>query len=71
MKKRLHIHFDTEGDLLELRFGKVTPSYYEDLGNDIFERHDEKTGKIKGYAFFNVRKRKEKVRDIEVMIPEY
>lgn len=72
MKKKLHIHYDAEGDLLEIRFGKATPSYYEDLGNDTFERHDEKTGNIKRYAFFNVRKRKEhQPQDIEVLIPEY
>lgn len=69
MKKKLYIHYDPEGDFLEVRFGKVTPSYYEDLGNDVFERHDEKTKKNRAYAFFNVQKRKE-VQDIEVLIPE-
>ncbi len=43
---------------------------FEDKGNDTFERIDEKTGKVVGYAFFNVQKRKEKKpQDIEVNIP--
>ena len=71
MKQKLYIHYDPEGDFLEVRFGKATPSYYEDRGDDVFERHDEKTKKIKGYAFFNVQKRKEKeLQDIEVIIPD-
>ena len=65
----MYIHYDPEGDYLEIRFGKPTPSYYEDLGDDRFERKDEKTGKVIGYAFFNVQKRKAIPRDIEVELP--
>ena len=66
----MQIRWDASGDFLEVRFGKVTPSYYEDLGDDVFERHDETTGEIKGYAFFNVQKRKQKsLQDIEVSMP--
>ncbi len=64
----MFIHYDPEGDLLEVRFGKPTPSYYEDLGDDMFERHDEKTKAVVGYAIFNVQKRKQN-KDIEVDIP--
>ncbi|HLD07322.1 MAG TPA: DUF2283 domain-containing protein [Candidatus Nanoarchaeia archaeon] len=65
--KKMYIHFDAEGDFLEFRFGSPKPSYYEELGNDTFERRDEETNKVVGYAFFNVSKRKEKApQDIEV-----
>ncbi len=67
--KKMFIHYDKEGDFLEVRFGPPTPSYYEDIGDDMFERRDEKTGNVIGYAFFNVQKRKERLRDIEVEIP--
>lgn len=40
MTKKMFIHWDCEGDLLELRFGKPTSSYYEAKGDDFFERHD-------------------------------
>lgn len=70
MTKKMFIHYDPEGDFLEVRFGKVVQSYYEDMGDDIFERRDEKTNKIIGYAFFNVQKRKQKQsKDIEVELP--
>ena len=52
----MFVHYNTEGDFLEIRFGKPTESYYEDIGDDIFKRIDEKTKKVRGYAFFNVKK---------------
>lgn len=70
MNQKMHIHWDPEGDHLEVRFGKPTSSYYEGVGNDVFERHDEKTGKVVGFAFFNVQKRKTKIpQDIVVNVP--
>ena len=70
MSQKMHIHWDPEGDHLEVRFGKPTPSYYEEVGGDVFERRDEKTGKVVGFAFFNVQKRKTKVlQDIIVDLP--
>lgn len=66
----MFIHYDPEGDFMEVRFGKIVPSYYEDLGDDVFERRDEKTNKVIGFAFFNVQKRKEKQpQDIEIELP--
>ncbi len=70
MKNKMFIHYDPEGDFLEVRFGEATPSYYEDLGMDIFERKDRKTNEVRGYAIFNVKKRKNKqLQDIEVELP--
>ncbi len=68
--KKMHIHWDAEGDFLEVRFGKPTKSYYDEIDSDVFERRDEKTNKVKGFAFFNVQKRKLKQpKDIVVNIP--
>ena len=64
--KKMHIYYDKEGDFLEFRFGRVQPSYYERFGKDCFIRKSEKTGKIIGYAIYNVQKRKQ--REIEVPI---
>ena len=70
MKEKMFIHYDAEGDFLEIRFGKPSESQYEEIGDDVFERRDEKTDDVRGYAFFNVQKRKEKQpEDIEVDIP--
>jgi len=66
----MSLHWDQEGDFLEVRFGKPTPSYYEDLGDDVFERRDEETGKVKGFAFFNFMKKQSKQpQDITVELP--
>jgi len=69
MKNKLHIYYDQEGDFLELRIGKPTASVYNNLGNDIFQRIDEKTGKVKGFAIFNFKKRTEKLKNIDVTLP--
>ena len=69
MKNKLHICYDKEGDFLELRVGKPTPSVYNDIGNDIFQRIDEKTKKVKGFAIFNFKKRTEKLKNIVVSLP--
>ncbi|MBI4147741.1 DUF2283 domain-containing protein [Candidatus Woesearchaeota archaeon] len=68
MKQKMRIHYDKEADFLEVMFGEPSESYYEDLGNDIFERRDEKTGLVKGYAIFNVQKCTAN-KDIGVEIP--
>jgi len=71
MKEKMFVHYDAEGDFLEIRFGKPTESYYEDIGDDIFKRIDEKTKKVRGYAFFNVKKRQEQQpKDIEIPLSE-
>jgi len=70
MTKQMFIHWDPDGDFLEVRFGKPTPSYYEDKGDDLFERRDEESGQLKGYAFFNFLTRKRKVpKDIALNLP--
>lgn len=69
MKDNLNIYYDEKGDLLEIQIGKPTPSYYEEINDGIFERIDEKTGKIKGFAVFSFKKRISENRDITVPLP--
>jgi len=69
MKNKLNIYYDEEGDFLEFRIGKPTPSVYNDIGNDIFQRIDEKTREVKGFAIFNFKKRTEKLKNIDVSLP--
>ena len=64
MKNNLNIYYDEEGDFLELRMGDPTNSYYEEISDDIFERFDEKTNEIKGFAIFSFRKIIEKTNAI-------
>lgn len=69
MTQELSVYYDEEGDLLEIRIGKPTIAYMKDLGNDIFERVDDKTGEIKGFSILNFKKRTEKLKPIEVSLP--
>ncbi len=69
LKEDIQIHHDGEGDFLEIRIGKPTKSYFNQIGDDLFERIDKKTGKIKGFAIFNFKKRAEHLHDINVSLP--
>lgn len=66
--KELSIYYDKEGDFLEVRIGKPTIAYFKDLGNDIFERVDEKTGEVRGISIANFRKRIENLKPIRVSL---
>jgi len=68
-QNQLRIYYDEEGDLLEIRMGNPTPAYYEEIKDGVFERIDEKTGKIRGFAIFSFRKRMEKRDTINVPLP--
>ena len=69
MKKNLSVYYDKEGDLLEIRIGKPTIGYFKDLGNDVFERIDDKTGEIRGFSILNFKKRAEKAENINIPLP--
>ncbi len=69
MKGKMNVYYDEEADFLELRLGKPTISHFKDLGNDVFQRIDEKTGEVRGFAIFNFKKRTEKLKSIEVSLP--
>ena len=70
MKEKVRVYYDDEADYLELNIGKPTKSYYDDLGEDIFQRIDEKTGKIKGWAIFGFRKRAKAFKLLGANLPE-
>lgn len=69
MKSNMRIHYDEEGDFLEINIGKPVKGFFKDVGNDIFERVDEKTNKIVGVAVFNFKKRAETGKGIEFNLP--
>jgi hypothetical protein len=69
MKGKLHIYYDKEGDFLEFTAGKPTKGYLKDVGHDVFERIDEKTGEVRGLAIFNFKKRTAKLKPIDVSLP--
>jgi len=68
MTDNLKIHYDEEGDFLEVRLDKSTTGFFIDKGNDIFERVDEKTNEVIGIAIFNFKK-KASEKDISLSLP--
>ncbi len=69
MKDKLIIHYDEEGDLLEVRSSILTSCYMEDIGDDIFRRTDKKTGELKGFTIINFKKRTEKSKTFDISLP--
>lgn len=66
MKDNLKIHYDKEADFLEIGIGKPVKGYFKNLGKGIFERREEKTDEIKGYAVFSFLKRVNKIDDFNI-----
>lgn len=69
MKEKMRIYSDNEGDVLEVDIGKPTPGYCKNLGKDLFEKVDERTGKTKGFTIINFRKRTEKLKSFDLSLP--
>lgn len=53
----IEIDYDKEADILEIFIGTPSPSYFNEISDDVFEGRDKKTGIIKGYKIFNLTKR--------------
>lgn len=56
-QEKLELYYDTEADILEITIGEPSSCYFDEVGNDVFEAHDENTDKLKGYKIFNFLKR--------------
>ena len=71
MKQNLEIYYDVEDDRLEIQIGEPTKCYYDEISDDLFEGHDEKTDKLKGYVIFNFLKRggMKGMKEIKIPLP--
>lgn len=63
MGEKLNIWFDKEGDFLELTIGKPVKGFFKEIGDDMLERIDAKTGKVTGFSILNFSKRFEKLKE--------
>ncbi len=55
-KKTFQIWYDREGDFLEIRTSIGERGVFESIGNDCFQRIEEKSGDVVGLAIFNFSK---------------
>jgi len=69
MKGNLHLYYDQEGDFLEINLGDFPASYVRDIDEGIFERIDEKTGKVVGIGVLSFKKRTANQKDIDLELP--
>lgn len=69
-KAKIEIDYDLEADILEIFIGSPTPSYYDEIDDDLFEGRDKQTGELKGYKILNLTKRgKEWLKKIKIPLP--
>ena len=63
MEKNLNIWFDKKGDFLELTVGKPVKGFFREIGDDMLERVNAKTGKVIGFSILNFSKRFDKLKE--------
>ncbi|MEK6839936.1 MAG: hypothetical protein AABX72_03270 [Nanoarchaeota archaeon] len=65
----LHLSYDHNKDVLDVRFGRDTTSSLVDTGDSIFQRVEEKTGNIVGLRILRFTTRKKKFIDRQLSSP--
>lgn len=65
----MNIYYDDEGDFLEITSGNISQSYFDNLGNGIFEIIDKETKEVRGIAVFSFKARTNKLREIKLSLP--
>ena len=69
MKGPMNVHYDEEGDFLEISIGKPTKCYAEEVKPGIFLRIDEKTKEVKSVGIISFKKRAKDIKDIKLKLP--
>jgi uncharacterized protein YuzE len=69
MNTNIEIDYDSEADLLEIFMGDPSPSYFDEVDDDLFEGRDKETGRITGYKIFNLTKRKDNNWKKKISVP--
>lgn len=68
--QKLQIYYDIEEDILEIRLGDHDEVYFDEIEDDVFEGHSEKTGELTGYKIFNFKKRGG-MKNITIQLPAH
>lgn len=69
MKGPMRVHYDEEGDFLEISIGKPTNCYAKEIKSGVFLRIDEKTEEVKSVGIIGFKKRSKDVKDISLNLP--
>ena len=65
----MSIYYDEEGDYLEIFIEGSSPTYGEEMGNDITLLKSEKTGEVVGVGILNFKKRAKSLEEINIDLP--
>ncbi|HLD12543.1 MAG TPA: DUF2283 domain-containing protein [Candidatus Nanoarchaeia archaeon] len=66
--KKIVIHYDKEGDILEITLGRLVESVGREVDDDVFE-HRDKEGNIVGLTVINFKKRLLKGKSLDMELP--
>ncbi|MFH1889548.1 MAG: hypothetical protein ABIJ58_01555 [Nanoarchaeota archaeon] len=69
MEGKMSIYYDDEGDYLEIFIENSSPTYGEDIGDDVTLFKKEGSDEIVGIGVLNFRKRAKSLDDIKLNLP--
>lgn len=69
MKGKMNLYYDDEGDYLEIFIAGHSPSYGEEIGDDITLIKSEKNGEVVGIGILNFKRRAKTLSDIQLNLP--
>ncbi len=69
MKGPLRVHYDEEGDFLEISVGMPTACYALETEPGVFIRKDEVTDEVKSIGILGFKQRSKQFQDIELLLP--
>ena len=67
-QETITMFYDKEADVLEITIGEPSQCVFDEIGDDLFEAHDEETNELKGYKIFNFLKRGG-MKNIKISLP--
>lgn len=65
----MSVHYDEEGDFLEISIGKPSHCYADEVEPRVFLRKDEKTGEVRSIGILGFKQRSKGIQDIELKLP--
>ncbi len=69
MKGPMRLHYDEEGDFLEISTGEPSKSYAEEIEPGVFVRYDEKSNEVKSIGILGLKNRSRSLKDIILNLP--
>lgn len=69
MEGKMSIYYDEEGDYLEISIEGSSPTYGEEIGDDITLLKKESNNEVVGLGILNFRKRTKNLDEIKLDLP--